>query len=74
MESEMAYTTLNAFLADSRPQHAGLLNRIGATLRLWRQRSRDRAELARLTPRDARDLGIDPGQIAYETSKPFWSA
>jgi uncharacterized protein YjiS (DUF1127 family) len=45
-----------------------------AALRVWRQRARDRAELSRLTARDARDLGIDPGVIAYEASKPFWKA
>lgn len=51
-----------------------ILARVPGTLALWRKRARDRAELAKLTGRDARDLGIDPGIVAYEASKPFWRA
>ena len=69
----MAYTTINAQVhAPGRTTSA--LERTVAQLKLWRQRMRDRAELAQLTARDARDLGVDPGAIAYEISKPFWRA
>jgi uncharacterized protein YjiS (DUF1127 family) len=43
-----------------------------ATLREWRRRSRDRAELARFDERMLRDIGISPGDVWHEISKPFW--
>ncbi|HKU98904.1 MAG TPA: DUF1127 domain-containing protein [Vineibacter sp.] len=72
----MAYTTYtntNSRLSAS-PHGETLPARLLAAVQRWHQRARDRAELARLTARDARDLGIDPGVIAYEASKPFWRA
>lgn len=51
-----------------------ILARVPGTLALWRKRARDRAELARINDRDARDLGLDPGVLAFEASKPFWRA
>ncbi|MBX3497964.1 MAG: DUF1127 domain-containing protein [Alphaproteobacteria bacterium] len=51
-----------------------ILSRVPGTLALWRKRARERAEIAQLSARDARDLGIDPGLLAYEASKPFWRA
>jgi uncharacterized protein YjiS (DUF1127 family) len=70
----MAYTTFDHALKRPGAAHGGVFARVTATVRLWRQRTKDRAELARLTDRDARDLGIDPGLISYEASKPFWTA
>ncbi len=70
----MAYTTINEASFPSARHSDSLSTRLFATLRLWRQRARDRNELAKLTARDARDLGIDPGLISYEASKPFWTA
>ncbi|MBV9834007.1 MAG: DUF1127 domain-containing protein [Alphaproteobacteria bacterium] len=49
-----------------------ILARVPGTLALWRKRARERAEIAKLSARDARDLGIDPGVLAYEANKPFW--
>lgn len=51
-----------------------ILARVPGTLALWRKRARDRAELAKVNARDARDLGLDPGVLAFEASKPFWRA
>jgi uncharacterized protein YjiS (DUF1127 family) len=51
-----------------------ILSRVPGTLALWRKRARERAEIAQLSARDARDLGLDPGVLAYEASKPFWRA
>ncbi len=70
----MAYATFDHASKAHDAAYGGVFTRIVATVRLWRQRARDRAELARLTERDARDLGIDPGVISYEASKPFWTA
>jgi len=62
-------------VADLRDHPAeSILARVPGTLALWRKRARERAELATLSARDARDLGIDPGVVNYEASKPFWRA
>ena len=47
---------------------------IGGTLHLWRQRYRDRRELARWTERDLHDIGDSWSDIAHELEKPFWRA
>ncbi len=39
---------------------------------LWRQRARERHELATLDQRMIRDLGLNPGDIQFEVNKPFW--
>ena len=74
MESQMAYTTINETSFHRTGHSESLSARVLATFRLWRQRARERNELAQLTARDARDLGIDPGLVSYEASKPFWKA
>lgn len=51
-----------------------ILARVSATLALWRKRARERSELTKLMARDARDLGIDPGILAFESNKPVWRA
>ena len=48
------------------------LNRIAATLREWRQRSYERAELAKLDDRMLRDIGVTRGDVWREINKPFW--
>ena len=48
---------------------------IAATLRLvrlWRQRARDRALLARFDSRMLRDIGITPADVMREINRPFW--
>jgi uncharacterized protein YjiS (DUF1127 family) len=44
------------------------------TLRLWRRRARERAELARLTDRELRDIGISASDALHEINKPVWRA
>jgi uncharacterized protein YjiS (DUF1127 family) len=41
-------------------------------LREWRQRSRDRAQLALLDERMLRDIGVSRGAVLTEINKPFW--
>ena len=48
------------------------LSRTLATLREWRRRSRDRAELARFDERMLRDIGVARADVWREINKPFW--
>ena len=71
----MAYITFNqAHRSPTATPRESLPARFVAVMRLWRKRAQQRAELAQLSARDARDLGVDPGVISYEASKPFWQA
>lgn len=47
---------------------------VGETIHLWRQRYRDRGELARWTERELHDIGVSRSDIAHELEKPFWRA
>jgi uncharacterized protein YjiS (DUF1127 family) len=46
--------------------------RVGRTLAEWRRRARSRAQLARFSPRELRDIGLTPADAARECAKPFW--
>lgn len=51
---------------------AGTFTAFNQILATWRRRARERQELARLDQRTIRDLGLSPGDIRFEASKPFW--
>jgi uncharacterized protein YjiS (DUF1127 family) len=53
-----------------RPATPGLVD----TLRLWRRRARERAELARFGRRELQDIGLSPSDAWQEIRKPFWRA
>jgi uncharacterized protein YjiS (DUF1127 family) len=40
----------------------------------WLQRSHSRRELANLTERDLRDIGISRSEAEAEANKPFWES
>ncbi len=44
------------------------------TLHIWRDRVRQRRELAQWTDRDLHDVGLSWSDIALEVRKPFWRA
>lgn len=44
------------------------------TLQIWRERVRQRRELAQWTDRDLHDVGLSWTDIALEIKKPFWRA
>jgi uncharacterized protein YjiS (DUF1127 family) len=44
------------------------------TLQTWRNRVRQRRELAQWTDRDLHDVGLSWTDIALEVKKPFWRA
>jgi uncharacterized protein YjiS (DUF1127 family) len=66
--ADIAHHTLTSFHARA------FFPQILATLRLWRQRVREREQLARLCTRDLRDLGLSRTDIMDEIRKPFWRA
>ena len=53
---------------------SGILAQLGDTFQVWRERRRQRRELAQWTDRDMHDVGISWSDIAHEVEKPFWRA
>ena len=51
---------------------AGTYTAFSHILAAWRQRARERRELAQLDRRTIQDLGLSPGEVQFEASKPFW--
>jgi uncharacterized protein YjiS (DUF1127 family) len=49
-----------------------IVGRVAAALRLWRQRARDRALLARFDSQMLRDIGMTPADVMREINRPFW--
>ena len=52
----------------------GLLAQLGETFHVWRERWRQRRELAQWTDRDLHDVGLSWSDIVHEAEKPFWRA
>ena len=52
----------------------GLFGQLGETFHVWRDRVRQRRELAQWTDRDLHDVGLSWSDIAHEAEKPFWRA
>jgi uncharacterized protein YjiS (DUF1127 family) len=51
-----------------------LLAHLGALLGEWRRRARSRRELAMLSDRCLRDMGVTRYDVDREARKPFWRA
>ena len=51
---------------------AGTYTAFSQIVATWRQRARQRRELANLDHRALRDLGISPSDVQFEINKPFW--
>ncbi|MBS0526196.1 MAG: DUF1127 domain-containing protein [Proteobacteria bacterium] len=51
---------------------AGTVSAFANVLQLWRRRSRDRRELAKLDTRSLRELGLTESAARFEINKPFW--
>ncbi|MBS0539399.1 MAG: DUF1127 domain-containing protein [Proteobacteria bacterium] len=45
---------------------------VAQILGTWRQRTRERRELALLDARSLHDLGLNAGSVQFEINKPFW--
>jgi uncharacterized protein YjiS (DUF1127 family) len=55
-----------------RERGPGALTRAWSLLQRWRLRIRQRAELARFSERDLRDLGLSQSDANQELAKWFW--
>ena len=52
----------------------GVLAQLSETFQVWRDRQRQRRELAQWTDRDLHDVGLSWSDIVHEAEKPFWRA
>lgn len=52
----------------------GFLSELGETFHVWRDRRRQRRELAHWTDRDLHDVGLSWSDVMREAEKPFWRA
>jgi uncharacterized protein YjiS (DUF1127 family) len=52
----------------------GFFAHLNETLHVWRDRQRQRRELAQWTDRDLHDVGLAWSDIVHEAEKPFWRA
>lgn len=66
------YQPFPALPGAARAPSAGALQRLWRTLRLWRRRAQERRELATLTLRDLRDIGVTPSEVWNELRQPIW--
>jgi uncharacterized protein YjiS (DUF1127 family) len=53
---------------------SSLFAQLSETLHVWRDRQRQRRELAQWTDRDLHDVGLSWSDIVHEAEKPFWRA
>jgi uncharacterized protein YjiS (DUF1127 family) len=53
---------------------SGFFAQLNETIHIWRERMRQRRELAQWTERDLHDIGLSWSDIAHEAEKPFWRA
>jgi uncharacterized protein YjiS (DUF1127 family) len=51
-----------------------LFDELSALIKEWRRRARGRRELAALSDRCLRDIGVTRYDVAREVRKPFWRA
>jgi uncharacterized protein YjiS (DUF1127 family) len=51
-----------------------LFAELGGVFHVWRERVRQRRELAQWSDRDLHDVGLSWSDIAHEVEKPFWRA
>jgi uncharacterized protein YjiS (DUF1127 family) len=54
------------------PTAFSLWNRLCGAVARWQRERRSRDELAHLTLRELRDIGITPGERDRECNRPFW--
>ena len=53
---------------------AGFWSRLAGTVECWMHRIEQRRDLARLSPHQLRDIGLNFATAREEVEKPFWRA
>jgi uncharacterized protein YjiS (DUF1127 family) len=53
---------------------SGFLAQLSEKVHVWRERQRQRRELAQWTDRELHDVGLSWSDIVHEAEKPFWRA
>jgi uncharacterized protein YjiS (DUF1127 family) len=53
---------------------SGFFAQLSETFHIWRNRQRQRRELAQWTERDLHDVGLSRSDVVHEAEKPFWRA
>lgn len=69
-EMSVGIETLRLSLRTLRKHLSAALAQLGR----WRQVSKDRAELARMSDDRLRDIGLSRADVLKETARPFWDA
>lgn len=62
----------SSWIGRAAPAKRGALSDIAGLVRLWRERARQRRQLATLDERALRDIGITRLDQRRECAKPFW--
>lgn len=70
--SSLAYRPATTRLQRTSDRRARLAARIGHALAAWLRRAQSRTQLAQLSDRELRDIGLTPAEAAREYAKPFW--
>jgi uncharacterized protein YjiS (DUF1127 family) len=67
---------MSTFTHESMINHhgSGFFGHLAETVQVWRERTRQRRELAQWTDRDLHDIGLSWSDIVHEAEKPFWRA
>lgn len=63
---------MSAHLVAAAPRLPAPANVWRAAAARWLARLNERADMAKMTPREMRDAGITPYDVARECGKPFW--
>lgn len=50
----------------------GFFTQLRQNVHIWRERARQRRELAKWTDRDLHDVGLSWSDVVREVEKPFW--
>lgn len=67
--------TLSSARATGRARATGLsFTHVFARLSAWRELTRQRQALSRLSPEHLRDIGLDGDAALAEADRPFWDA
>ena len=51
---------------------SGTFAQTWVVIRLWRERARQRRDLAEMSPDILRDIGVSPKAARAEAARPFW--